>query len=224
MSGTKRSGGERSNIYSESKCTNWSQYDPFDLEISSLPEHCKPEASTRLKSGSISIYIRDLHPEFIHPVNPEDVKSLLDKVPPEFLNSLHSIYLLGGTSKQLKASKKSFRYGCYRGGGIYLYAYPRWMLKEKWGKRPSPTAIREYEQMGAKWIQDKSCWWLEFDRISLKRFYLYDVLLHELGHHVDRRRYHSSGRFWNRDTASAERYAEWFSQKYTRIIEQESMS
>ncbi|MGD1941771.1 MAG: hypothetical protein ACFB0G_10705, partial [Leptolyngbyaceae cyanobacterium] len=61
------------------------------------------------------------------------------------------------------------------------------MLKDHWGKHPKPTTIQEYERMGAKWIQDESGWYLEFDRLSLRRFYLYDVLLHELGHHVDQR-------------------------------------
>ncbi len=65
--------------------------------------------------------------------------------------------------------------------------------------------------MGAKWKQDESGWWLEFDRLSLRRFYLFDVLLHELGHHVDKR-------VWKRDTISAERYAEWFAQEYARLI------
>jgi len=84
---------------------------------------------------------------------------------------------------------------------------------EQWGNRPKPTTIKEYERMGAKWTQRDSGWWLEFDRSSLRRFYLYDVFLHELGHHVDRRR-------WKRDTESAERYAEWFAQEYAQMITQ----
>lgn len=211
MSGMKRSGGERSNLYTESKYTNWSRYNPFDLEISSLSERLRPKCGLEIDSAVISIYIRDLHPEFIHPIQPRDVKELLSKIPANFLNNLHSIYLLGGTTKQLKISKNSFRYGCYGSGIIYLYAFPKWMLKEYWGQRPKPTIVEEYERMGAQWEQDKSGWWLEFDRTSLRRFYLYDVLLHELGHHVDKR----AGL---RDTASAERYAEWFAQEYARMI------
>ena len=111
MSGIKRNSGERSNLYSGSKYTNWSRYNPFDLEIDSLPEYLKPETSLEIESGTISIYIRDLHSAFIYPVKPGDVKSFLKKVPSDFLRHLHGIYLLGGTSKQLKASKKRFRYG-----------------------------------------------------------------------------------------------------------------
>ena len=211
MSGIKRSGGERFNRYTESKYTNWSQYNPFDLEISSLPEYLKPKDSIEIESGLISIFVRNLHPEFIYPVSLEDIKEFLDKISPNFLKGLRSVYLLGGTSKQLKASKRSFRYGCYESGTIYLYAFPQRMLKENWEKRPKPTTVEEYERVGAKWIQNDSGWWLEFDSTSLRRFYLYDVLLHEIGHHVDKQ-------VWKRDTASAERYAEWFAQEYARMI------
>jgi hypothetical protein len=65
--------------------------------------------------------------------------------------------------------------------------------------------------MGAEWKPDHSGWWLIFSESSIRQFYLFDVLLHEIGHHVDRR----SRR---RDTASSERYAEWFAQEYARSI------
>src|SRR5260221_172325 len=38
-----------------------------------------------------------------------------------------------------------------------------------------------------------------FDKESLRRFYLFDVVLHEVGHHVDR----------HRTSGDAERYARW---------------
>jgi hypothetical protein len=211
MSSLKRGSSERSNRYSESKYTNWSRYNPFDLEISTLPEELKPEINIEAGAAIVPVYTRNLHTDFIHPVEVEDVRKLLSGVPSDFLNSLRGIYLLGGTSKQLRASKKRFRYGCYGSGRIYLYAFPRWMLTELWGRLPKPTIVEEYKRMGAQWKQSDSGWWLEFDRSSLKRFYLFDVLLHELGHHVDKR-------VWSRDTESAERYAEWFAQEYARLI------
>jgi hypothetical protein len=211
MSGLKRGSSERSNRYSESKYTNWSRYNPFDLEISTLPEELKPEINIETGTAIVPVYTRDLHTDFIRPVEVEDVRKLLSSVPSDFLDSLRGIYLLGGTSKQLRASKKHFRYGCYGSGRIYLYAFPRWMLTELWGQLPKPTVVEEYKRMGAQWKQSDSGWWLEFDRSSLKRFYLFDVLLHELGHHVDKQ-------VWSRDTESAERYAEWFAQEYARLI------
>ncbi|PZD71339.1 hypothetical protein C1752_06618 [Acaryochloris thomasi RCC1774] len=215
MSGFKCSSGERSNIYSESKFTNWSRYNPFDLEISTLPKYSKPKLRFETGSGAISVYVQKLHPKFIHPVCAEDIQNVLNRVPAKFLVHLHAIYLLGGTSRQLKASKKSFRYGCYESGTIYLYAFPEWMLRNCWGNLPKPTVVEEYKRMGADWRKDEAGWWLEFDQGSLERFYLFDVLLHELGHHVDKR-------VWERDTPSAERYAEWFALETARAIREPS--
>lgn len=211
MSGLKRGSGERSNRYSESKYTNWCRYNPFDLEISALPDDLRSELNIETGTALVPVYKRDLHTDFMRPVEPEDVRDVLCRVPSDFLNSLRGIYLLGGTSKQLRASKKRFRYGCYGYGRIYLYAFPRRMLRERWGRLPKPTIVEEYQRMGAQWKQNDSGWWLEFDRSSLKRFYLFDVLLHELGHHADKR-------VWSRDTESAERYAEWFAREYARSI------
>jgi hypothetical protein len=213
MSGFKRSGGERSNRYSESKYTNWSRYNPFDLEISALSKNMRSILEIATDSETIPIYARDLHTEFIRPTEVKDVAELLSRVPSDFLKSLRGISLLGGTSKQLRASKKRFQYGCYCNWSsqIYLYAYPRRMMKEYWGHLPKPEIVEEYSRMGAKWKPDCSGWWLIFDESSIRKFYLFDVLLHEIGHHVDRR----SRR---RDTTSAERYAEWFAQEYAQSI------
>ncbi|HEY9880213.1 MAG TPA: hypothetical protein V6D29_17285, partial [Leptolyngbyaceae cyanobacterium] len=145
MTGLRRGSGERSNRYSESKYTNWSQYNPFNLEISTLPGELKPELNIETSRGLLPVYVRDLHADFIRPVEAEDVRDLLSHVPLNFLSSLSGIYLLGGTSKQLRASKKSFQYGCYERGRIYLHAFPKWMLTQHRGKLPKPTIVDEYE-------------------------------------------------------------------------------
>ena len=211
MSGFKRNSSQRSNRYSESKYTNWTNYDPFSLEISTLPNNLRSESIIEVCSTSVPIYVRPLHSEFMRPFDTKDVKDLLSKLPSSFLKSLNGIYLLGGTAKQLKSSKRCFCYGCYMGRSIYLHAFPKRMLTENWQKLPKPSIVEEYERMGANWKQDKLGWHLEFDRFSLKRFYLLDVLLHELGHHLDKR-------VWERDNRSAEGYANWFAQEYARLL------
>jgi hypothetical protein len=84
-------------------------------------------------------------------------------------------------------------------------------MKEYWSHLPKPAIVEEYRRMGAEWKPDHSGWWLIFNESSIRRFYLYDVLLHELGHYVDKRSQ-------SRSTASAERYAEWFAQEYAQSI------
>jgi len=66
-----------------------------------------------------------------------------------------------------------------------------------------PSEIQRYTRFGA---QVKSTGHrgvtVAFDELSLKHFYLYDVLLHELGHHADRLK----------RGGEAERYAKWFAE------------
>lgn len=150
MSGLKRSGGERSNMYSKSKYTNWSRYNPFDLEISALPENLHSKLNVVTDLGTLPIYVRDLHPEFIRPVEAKDVAELLSRVPSDFLKFLDGIYLLGGTSKQLIASRRYFRYGCYWHSQIYLYAFPCRRMKQYWSHLPKPAIVEDYRRMGAE--------------------------------------------------------------------------
>jgi hypothetical protein len=59
-------------------------------------------------------------------------------------------------------------------------------MTEVWPHLPKPSVRREYERAGAFWRQVTGGWQLEFAPESLRRFYLNDVLLHEVGHHVNR--------------------------------------
>ena len=45
--------GPRSNTYSESKYSNWAEYDPHDLEIGTIPDNLRPKENFR----DIHIYI-----------------------------------------------------------------------------------------------------------------------------------------------------------------------
>lgn len=203
--GHKRGSGQRSGLYSESKFTNWRKFNPFDAEVNILPYDIKPDLVFETELGDkISIVVRDLHSKFMRPFAVEDVRDTLLRVPPEFLARLETIYLLGGTSKQDKvAFGNLFRYGCYWYCRIALHAFPQRLLSERYSKLPAPDIMQEYERAGATWTHDKEGWLFQFKPETLRAFYLYDVLLHEVGHHVDRRNIEKS-------TKDAERYANWF--------------
>jgi hypothetical protein len=84
-----------------------------------------------------------------------------------------------------------------------LYAFPRRRLEWRRKGLPRPHVLQEYERAGALFRQDGDEVVCLFDRSALKTFYLRDVLIHEIGHHVDRfnRR---------RGAKKAERFAHWF--------------
>ena len=204
--GPKKASGERSNMYSMNKCSNWSRFNPFDSEIEAIPPSVRPASTIETETGTrIGIFARDPHPSFIQPVSVEDVETALKDVPAEFLRGLTSVYILGGTAKQAKAAlSRLFRFGCYGRNRIYLHAFPKRCLRLTYKVPPLPDALQEYIRAGATWSSEGSLHELRFSEESLRTFYLRDVLLHEVGHHVD-----ESNPF-RKKRAASERYANWF--------------
>ncbi len=207
---TKRIGGERSNLYSKSKFTNWTRFDPFFLEIKAIPDNFPPEYIFEIQADEkIKIFSLDIQAGFIRPFDSKDVVEYLKKVPEEFLKGIGGIYLLGGTSKQRKASFGSlFCYGCYWIGDIYLHAFPEKRMALSFKKRqPNPSILEEYRRANADIKNIKGELNISFDIGSLKSFFLRDVLMHEIGHHVDRNNQDKTNR-------KAEKFAEWFASEY----------
>ncbi len=203
--GPKRGSGPRSNAYSESKFTNWQRYNPFDLEACALPADLKPDRVVQVSEHiSIPIYVSRLHPAFLRPCLAEDVSRVLLQVPAEYLAGLEGVFLLGGTAKQdVSACGRLGRYGGYERGRIYLHAFPRQCMTMWWRRMPKPSIEQEYRLAGAEIFRDKDRWAVRFTAESLRRYFLYDVLLHEIGHHVD-------GNLGGKNIRTAERYAVWF--------------
>lgn len=206
----RRSG--RSNLYSTDKFGNWGRYDPYETEISALPRPLLPAAVVPVGTagGECPIYELPLRPAFVRPFAAQDVCDALTSVPPRFLAGLRGVYLLGGTSRQARACfGELFRYGCYGSGEVYLHAFPRALLETYYDRPPRPHLMNDYRRAGAVWEEATGGrgWVCRFDRASLRAFYLRDVLIHEVGHHVDRRNRHKTDQ-------EAERYADWFARAF----------
>jgi len=198
----------RSNIYSASKYTNWSRYDPQQSEMNSL-SRVRPITSYDLPDGSeIQLLMLPLHSKFVRPFDCDDVKRILALVPQEMLIGLRRIALLGGTSRQEKSSwNPKWCYGCYGYCSITLFAFPE--CRRIWASPElhKPAEIHAYQRAGVEMTHVEGKWVYTFTDKSIRRFYLWDVLVHEIGHHVDRS--HP-----DRSTKRSERFAEWFARTY----------
>lgn len=97
--------------------------------------------------------------DFIHPCRPAEVKARLLLMPEELIEGLRAVFLLGGTRKQQQCWRSNL--ACY---GIYMHMQSCIFL-----------CAHPY-QLGT------------FNLDTLRDFYLDEVLVHEVGHHVDRRR------------------------------------
>lgn len=210
MAGNPRGSRQRSNLYSSQRFTNWSPHDPYWSEVEALPRKIRPRVKVSRDSAvPLGIFDRPVAPGFMRPWTARDVADVLVAIPPEFLSDLAGVFLLGGTVKQRSRTKPT--YGMYSAGRIFLFALPDNGLVQRWPKMPKPSVAKEYTKFGATISPDgKGGAVLTFDQPSLRQFYLYDVLLHEVGHHVDR----------DEHTDNAERYAHWFAEfQHARLLE-----
>ncbi|MFO0953333.1 MAG: hypothetical protein U0835_19695 [Isosphaeraceae bacterium] len=199
----------RSNRYSESKSTNLGSYEPFGSEAWNF--HPKHKPTVEIEAGdenTLLIYEKRLHPDFTRPYTAADVGAILNRMPRRALVGLRRVNLLGGTSKQEQVRfGPRFVFGSYSHDTIYLYAFPL-RLMSRWVRRlPQPHILQEYTRVGARFQTCGSGWRITFDRDSLRRFYLCDVLVHEVGHHLDRLSL-------PKDVKTEERFAKFFVSQY----------
>lgn len=202
MSCHLRGSGPRANLYSEEKYTNWARFNPFESEISALPYRVRPRLVIETGGQHVSVFVRPLSERFVRPFDAEDVADVVRLVPAEFTAGLRGIILLGGTRKQdLVCRSGLFRYGCYGGNRIYLHAYPRRRMERWIGSRVDPWYAQEFGPAGVDFVEERGWTKLVWSHESLRRYYLLNVLLHEIGHHVDKR---------DAKKTKSERFADWF--------------
>ena len=197
--------GIRSGHWSGSKSTNTTYFDPSNSEIDVVWEKYFEKI---YHTPGLTVIEQPIHPDFIIPVDEASIRETLGAVPQKFLSDLAAVIVLGGSKKQEKTFKNLFAYGRYWSNIIVLHPYPKKYLEQHWKTLPKPSILHEYERAGAEITRDGKRWRIRFDEESLKQFYLRDVLVHELGHHVD------SENFRFKSHRAAENFAEWFASEY----------
>ena len=195
----------RSNMYSQSKCSNWAAFSPYLGEIGQIRNNQEPTTKIVLSDEvKIEVLERPLHEAFLRPYTIKDIEDTLASVPLKFLVGSPWILLLGGTKKQeqrVKANVYFGQYYCHR-KMIVLCAFPKKLLRLS--AQIQPHWIQGYIRAGATCRQEGQHTIVEFNEQSLKTFYLRDVLIHEIGHHVD----------WIHRQRCTEEFAEWFATEY----------
>src|ERR1700740_2767633 len=101
MSAYDNGSGPRSNRYSEDRFTNWSEYEPWWLEIQTVFKRFDDKIAKYPKFPKI-IELQPLD-GFIRPCTAQDVEAQLTNCPASFLDGLRAVFILSGTRKQLKS-------------------------------------------------------------------------------------------------------------------------
>ena len=198
--------GIKAGAYSESKYSNWTQFDPSDSAIDKI--YWKHRDELERTPVEPKYFSEPTNPSFLMPISETDIREQLSKIPPEFTEGLEGIFVLGGNSKMNKvASGRLFRWGTYWFNCIFLFPYPKNRLTYHYKKSPKPSVLNDYRRVGAAIEKaDKQGVTIRFDEEKLRNFYLRDVLVHEVGHHVERK--------LSKTHKKSEGFAEWFASEY----------
>ncbi len=154
------------------------------------------------KTGTDFTFIHQQPGEgFRHILTEQEIRDRLAQLPSRMLEDLEVVQLSRLTRKKL-----SFPcYGMQWGAAIYLYPMDQSLI-EYFPHPPRPEQVVEAKMFGAVWEEDADGFWrLEWTEETIKDFYLNNVLIHELGHLLDKR---------NNNYVARERYAEWFAIEY----------
>ena len=123
MSAQNQGSGPRSNSYSKNKFTNWAEYEPWWLEIQAVFKRFDGRIAKRPSFPKV-IELKALD-GFIRPCSQKEVEAQLLRCPPEFLKGLRAVFILSGTTKQLKSWRPGMVfYGHYWNACVFLHAYP----------------------------------------------------------------------------------------------------
>jgi len=115
--------GPRSNKYSSNRFTNWSEYEPWWLEVQSVFKRFNGKIAKNPKFPKV-IEFGALE-GFVRPCTARQVEVKLRSCPPELLKGLRAVFILSGTKKQLKSwSRSNCVYGHYWNCCVFLHAYP----------------------------------------------------------------------------------------------------
>jgi len=155
----------------------------------------------REERNDYRVIVRSPGEGFRHVVTPDEVRERLAEFPAEWLAGLDVLQFASMTRKKRLAPC----YGLQWGSTIYLYPIEEGLV-EYFSRPPKPQQLIEARMYGGLWEDlGNGFWTLTWDETSIKDYFLNNVLVHELGHLLDDR---------NSDSASRERYAEWFAIRY----------
>ena len=173
-------------IRTKSQFSLGSAFDPFYSEVlNSRPIYRRSYTLSIFDTHGIHITENTVHPLFILPCGVNDVLNSLRIIPHENLHSLKGIHILGGTNKQLKCARGSLaKYGCYYNSRIYLFAYPKRDLDVSFRRPPHLDVLNDFRMCGARITYHRFVS-IHINKHALRRFYMYNVLFHEIGHHLE---------------------------------------
>jgi hypothetical protein len=195
--------GVRGDRHSGSKFSNLTPFQPFYSATAKI--HAKYLSQIGKQEVPL-IRIEPTHDEFLFPITANDIRTTLGSIPAQYIMDLDAVLVPSGSKKQIRSMKDHFMHGEYWQSCIFLHPYPKILMTRVYEKVPNPAVVQTYTRAGAIMVPTNRGIELSFDIASLRRYYLRDVLIHEIGHHVGGPKKAAS--------QQSERFAKWFASEY----------
>jgi hypothetical protein len=140
------------------------------------------------ESDEIPILIQD-NPsrDFIFPINANEAKEAIRALPNHESEGITHIWLrrLNKTEYE-KGQLPLAEFICGSGVRlIVLYPFPKSLKMDLGKKKPSARKLKELRKFSDNIAHSKDGWSVQWDIDSLRRYYINNLLYHEIGHHVD---------------------------------------
>ena len=160
--------------------------------------------------------------DFFFPVTADEAVECLRRLPRKHHEGITHLWLRRVRKKDYDEDHPFANYICGSSVQlIVLYPWPTDMLLRFPGPRkPTPKMLRTYKQWCTDLVKRDGQWCLKWTREALRSFYLEDLLLHEVGHHIDYYR-----RWWTDANSKqqedfAENYAVIWSRRLKSVYEE----
>ena len=114
---------------------------------------------------------------FYHPCSSDDYLSILMSLPDDLTDCVKAIVLRRTSKKDEKLCIEARRrYYC-----VIMNAFPQ-SNEMVWNKKPSTASIHHYAPWCENWIEEKGQFKLIWTPEDVRRYYMYHLFLHEIGH------------------------------------------
>lgn len=125
--------------------------------------------------------------DFFFPLKVSEALEVLKTLPQEHIEGITHLWFRKIKKSEYLSTKVNFaEYICGSGVKVViLYPWPKTLMLNFFNKKPSVKLLKEYSRWTTDLRFENQEWKLFWTQENLKRFYAENLLLHEIGHHLD---------------------------------------
>lgn len=167
-------------------------------------------------SDELPILIQD-NPsrDYFFPISAEEAKEAIAALPRSDYQGITHIWLRRHKKSEYEGRQLPLaEFICGSGVRvIIIYPFPRSMVMALGSKKPSLRQRRELSKWSNNFVYSKGGWSLRWEIDSLRKYYINNLLYHEVGHHVD-----WYNRYWSAaNSTKVEEFADQYAIQKTAI-------